>query len=194
MRKKGYFKVICGPMFSGKTEELLREVTRFQYSPVDSEYLLFKPKLDNRYSEDEVVSHTKNKIKAINIETPDDIMQHCKDNPEIKNIAIDEIQFIDQRTSDLTAIDLCHQLKLLGKNIIVSGLDMNFKGEPFRFMGDLMAIADKINKLHAYCSICGEKATMSFKMPSKSMSEEEIELGENDKYQARCFQHWNSKK
>lgn len=191
-KKSGYLIVICGPMFSGKTEELLREVNRFRYSPVDNKYLLFKPEMDTRYSEDEVVSHNNKKNKAINISTPEEILEYCIKNSDIKNIAIDEIQFLDERSGKLSTVELCHQLKLMGKLIIVSGLDMNFKGEPFLFMGNLMAIANKIKKLHAYCSICGEKATMSYKLASENDSE--IDIGEKDKYEPRCFLHWSKRK
>lgn len=181
----GFIEIICGPMFSGKTEELLRTLNRLTYAKKD--FLLFKHSIDTRYSEEKVVSHSKNSMYAINVENSLDILNHCEKNPHIKYIGIDEIQFLP--TKDVfNAVKLCIELKKRGYTIFASGLDMDYLGNPFGIMGSLLSIADKITKLKAVCFVCGNDAGMSSKIDLDS--EEIIDVGSSEKYQSMCYKHW----
>lgn len=183
--KQGNLEIICGPMFSGKTEELLRKLNRLNYAK--KSFLLFKTRIDNRYHNDKVISHSKNSMFAINVENSLDILRVCEQHPEIKYIGIDEIQFLPK--DDLfNALKLCIELKKRGYKIFASGLDMDHQGNPFGIMGSLLAIADKVEKLKACCFICGEDAGMSAKLDSDSL--DLIDVGGSEKYQSLCFNHW----
>jgi len=180
----GRIELICGPMFSGKTEELLRKVNRFKLSRKN--VLLFKPKLDNRYSKSKVTSHNKNSCPAILVDTIDDIISYCEKYSETKVVAIDEIQFI--KSNRPLYLDL-FSLKMKGYIIILSGLDMDYKGTPFPLIPEIMAIADNVLKLKAVCFICGEDASMSNRLSKKK---DLIEIGAIDKYNALCFSCWKN--
>jgi thymidine kinase len=187
-------EIFCGPMYSGKTEALLRSLERLYHAKIN--FLLFKMNRDKRYSEDQVVSHSKMKMKAINVETPLDIWKHCQENPDVKHIAIDEIQFLPTHDSDtleplaFDVVKLCKELKMQGYHIIASGLDMDFKGDPYGKMPQLLAIADKVEKLKAVCFKCGADAGFSTRLTDNQAVED---IGEKDKYEARCYEHWVEK-
>jgi len=187
---QGSIQIICGPMFSGKTEELIRKLNRLHYAKTD--FLLFKPRIDNRYDSDRVVSHGKLSLSAHVIENAYEILKICEKHPEIKHIGIDEIQFLPN-TDPFNAFKLCFELKKRGYQIVASGLDMDYKGQPFPGMGELLCIADDIIKPKAVCFMCGEDAGMTSKLID---NEELIDVGTDDKYQSLCFKHWleNSKK
>lgn len=191
------FEIFCGPMFSGKTESLLRSLDRLFYAKV--EYALFKLKRDDRYSDKKddkkvkVVSHAKTAMEAIDIETPLDIYTWCQKHPHIKHIGIDEIQFLPTHDSDtleplaFDVVKLVKQLKMQGYHIIASGLDMDYKGDPYGLMPQLLAIADNVEKLKAVCFVCGADAGFSTRLSDNQAIED---IGEKDKYEARCYNHW----
>jgi thymidine kinase len=142
-RANGWIEVICGSMFSGKTEELIRRIRRAEFA--NQALLLFKPKIDNRFSEKNVVSHKGNTFEAVIVEHANDILSHWQ-NEQV--VAIDEAQFFDK---DITAV--CETLALKGIRVIVAGLDMDYQGNPFGEMPNLLAVADYITKLHAIWSL-----------------------------------------
>lgn len=191
MQHKGRIDIICGPMFSGKTSELLRRLERLDYA--NKKYLLFKPKFDNRYSEDSVVSHSKKSNKSISINMASEILDVIKKNPDSKIVAIDEAQFFG-KNEIMSLFHVCLELKKQEYTVIINGLDMDSDAKPFGWMPELMAIADSIQKIKAVCMFpgCGEDAEMSLKLGNnKSVDGDNvIELGEKDKYEARCFKHW----
>jgi thymidine kinase len=193
MRKIGSIEIICGPMFSGKTTELLRLLERL--SLADKKFLLFKPSFDDRYSQDCVISHSKKELKSIPIKNAQEIMDvvNLPENKSINCIAIDEAQFFD-KNEKFNLIQLCFELKSRNCKVILNGLDMDCDGKPFGLMPDLMAISDRINKLTAICMYrgCGETAEMSYKKDKERDLDAEnvVELGEKDLYQARCYRHW----
>jgi len=180
----GKIEIICGPMYSGKTEELLRKLNRLNFAKKD--FLLFKTKIDNRYDDEKVVSHGRNSMYAVNIENSLDILKVCESKPHIKHIGIDEIQFLP--TEDVfNALKLLIELKKRGYHIFASGLDMDSQGKPFGLMGSILAIADSVEKLKACCFVCGEDAGMTSKIDN---SEEIIDVGGTEKYQSMCYKHW----
>lgn len=146
----GWIEVICGPMFAGKTEELIRRVRRLKYAKKN--VLIFKPKIDHRYSQTEIVSHNNSKISAIRIESSKEIIKHLKD--DIHCVVIDEAQFLDD-----SIVEVAELLADRGIRVIVGGLDRNFRGEPFGPMPKLLAIAEKVDKLTAICVVSGDTAT-----------------------------------
>lgn len=171
--QKGSIEVICGSMFSGKTEELLRRLKRAEFAKMKT--IVFKPKVDSRYNKKNVVSHNKNKIQSIPIEKAKDILEHI-DIAQI--IAIDEAQFLND---DL--VDVCTKLANKGKRIIIAGLDMDFLGQPFGVIPKLLAIAEKITKVQAICIDCGDNASYSFR---KTNEKKLIKLGEQNEYKPLC--------
>ncbi len=178
--KKGWVEVITGPMFAGKTEELIRRVKRMEYAK--KHYIIFKPAIDNRYSQTEVVSHNKKAIEAINISHGSDIRRHLKKNTQA--IVIDEIQFFDA-----SLLKYVKEFAEEGYRVICAGLDTDFRGEPFGVVGPLMAIAENVTKLTAICNVCGEEATKTQRiidgMPAY-YDDPTILVGANDSYEARC--------
>lgn len=165
--------MICGSMFSGKTEELIRRLKRVKIAEQKVE--IFKPAHDTRYSVTDVVSHDARAILSKPVAHPDEIL---KVDNAIDVIGIDEAQFFDQR---LTAV--CEELALRGHRVIVAGLDMDFRGQPFGPMPELLAVAEYITKLHAICSHCGNLATHTYRLTTDA---ETVVLGEKDIYEARC--------
>lgn len=172
-QRSGWIEVICGSMFSGKTEELIRRVKRVQFA--NQKVVIFKPASDTRYSEVNVVSHDERKIKALPVSNSKEILDHLED---LEVIGIDEAQFFD---SDLPSV--CQKIALKGIRIIITGLDMDYKGQPFGPMPALLAQAEYITKLHAICVRCGNLASHSFRLTNES---ETVVLGEKDKYEPRC--------
>lgn len=172
-QRSGWIEVICGSMFSGKTEELIRRVKRAQFA--NQKVIIFKPKKDIRYDEKMVVSHDENAIESIPVSSSKEIIQHIS---EVQVVAVDEAQFFDM---DLPAV--CQQLALRGTRVVIAGLDMDFRGNPFGPMPHLLSVAEYITKVHAICPHCGNLATHSYRL---SLEKETVVLGEKDKYEPRC--------
>lgn len=172
-RKTGWIEVICGSMFSGKTEELIRRVKRAEFA--NQNIILFKPKIDNRYSEDQVVSHKGTNFKAVVIENSSEIAEHIKGE---NVVAVDEAQFFDK-----DIVQVCNELADKGARVIVAGLDMDFKGKPFGPMPNLLAIAEYITKVHAICIDCGNLAQNSYRTVSGN---KQVMVGEAEKYKPLC--------
>lgn len=173
-RRSGSIEVIAGSMFSGKTEELMRLIKRAQIArkPVQ----VFKPKIDDRYSKDQIASHNKSFVPATVIQKAAEIYQHL--SPQTEVVGIDEGQFFDEEL-----IDVCNDLADRGHRVIVAGLDTNYRGEPFYPMPELMAIAESVNKLHAVCVVCGASALRTQRLTS---SKEEVLVGDSASYEPRC--------
>ena len=177
-QRRGWIEVICGSMFSGKTEELIRRLRRVKIAEQSVE--IFKPARDTRYSVDEVVSHDARSIKSRTIHLPSEILDVAAN---IDVIGIDEAQFFDH-----TLKNVCEELALRGHRVIVAGLDMDFRGQPFGPMPDLLAVAEYVTKLHAICNHCGNLATHTYRLTSDA---ETVVLGEKDIYEARCRHCFN---
>ena len=160
-------------MFSGKTEELIRRLTRARIARQRVE--IFKPALDIRYHVDDVVSHNANRIRSTPVALPDEILLLAAGSDVV---GIDEAQFFDA-----SLVDVCKQLADQGTRVIVAGLDMDFLGRPFGPMPALLATAEFVTKVHAVCVCCGELAAYSFRIVA---SEKQVLLGETDSYEARC--------
>ena len=169
----GWIEVICGSMFSGKTEELIRRLRRAEIAKLAT--IIVKPKIDARYSKNHIVSHNQLKLEAQIVESPDDILSLAK-NASV--VAIDEAQFFN----DLI-INICKTLAKSGKRVVVAGLDTDYRGIPFGPMPGLMCEADYLDKLRAICVSCGNPATYTQRTTSDS---EQVVIGELDKYEARC--------
>jgi thymidine kinase len=174
----GWIEVICGSMFSGKTEELIRRMNRATIAQQKVE--IFKPALDTRYHEADIVSHNANSIRSTPVQASAEIYLLAT-NCEV--VGIDEAQFFDDEI-----VEVCTKLANQGKRIIVAGLDMDFRGKPFGAMPALMAIAEYVTKVHAICMKCGAVASYSYRLV---YSEEKILLGETEKYEARCRKCFN---
>lgn len=165
--------MICGSMFSGKTEELIRRLKRVRIANQRVE--IFKPRVDVRYDEQKIVSHDENAIVSTPVENSQTILLLASD---VDVVGIDEAQFFDDQLPDV-----CDQLALRGIRVIIAGLDMDYTGKPFGQMPNLLAKADFITKLHAICVRCGHIANYSFR---KSTRAGQIVLGEKDLYEPRC--------
>lgn len=177
-QRSGWIEVICGSMFSGKTEELLRRLKRAKIA--NQKVQIFKPATDTRYHQSHVVSHDDNYIPSQPLTEASDILKHIDDATVI---GVDEAQFFD---ANLTAV--CEELAIDGKRVIVAGLDMDFQGQPFGPMPNLLAVAEYITKLHAICPHCGNLATHSYRLVSGS---DQVVLGEKDLYEPRCRTCYN---
>lgn len=172
-KKTGSIEVIAGSMFSGKTEELIRRLKRAKIARLKVE--IFKPAIDTRYSAAEVVSHDENSIMSTPVETSGNIMLLAGD---VDVIGIDEAQFFDNGL-----IEVSVSLANMGIRVIIAGLDMDFKGNPFGPIPGLMAVADHITKVHAICMRCGDVAQFSHRF---SKAEKLVLLGEKDQYEPLC--------
>ncbi|MBC7387128.1 MAG: thymidine kinase [Cryobacterium sp.] len=171
---QGCIEVVCGSMFSGKTEELMRRVKRAQFGR--QKVQVFKPKIDNRYSEDHVQSHDANRIHSIPVENARDILEKVDDNTRV--VGIDEVQFFDD-----SIIEVCNKLAYRGVRVICAGLDMDFRAQPFGPMPKLLAIAENVTKLQAVCVRCGLPASRSQKVEG---DESLVAVGAKGMYEARC--------
>ena len=171
--RRGWIEVICGSMFSGKTEELIRRLKRVKIAHLKVE--IFKPALDTRYDEVDIVSHDTNKINSTPVDSSQNILLLAND---IDVVGIDEAQFFDDEIANV-----CENLALRGMRVIVAGLDMDYLGRPFGQMPNLLAKADYITKLHAICVKCGNIANVSYR---KSTQQAQVILGEMDVYEPRC--------
>ena len=178
VRRKGSIEVVCGSMFSGKTEELIRRMKRAQFAKQRVE--IFKPTIDVRYSVEDVVSHDHNVIQSTPVDSSQNILLLASD---IDVVGIDEAQFFD-----MGIVDVCKQLAERGIRVIVAGLDMDFKGIPFGPMPALMAIAEDVYKTHAICVHCGDLAYVSHRLVA---SEKRVLLGETDSYEPLCRSCYN---
>lgn len=167
----GSIEVICGSMFSGKTEKLIKRVKKA--IAIGMKVKVFKPLIDNRYSNVSVVSHNDNKLKATIVKSPDEIKKYSNG---YNFIAIDEAQFFDNRI-----VEVCNTLANNGTKIIIAGLDMDYKGNPFGPMPYLMSISEYVTKLHATCSRTGNLAQFTFR---KNNNDNLIVIGEKDQYEA----------
>ncbi|MFA6618968.1 MAG: thymidine kinase [Candidatus Neomarinimicrobiota bacterium] len=171
--QNGHIEVICGSMFSGKTEELIRRLRRAQIAK--QKVVVFKPQLDDRYDKEKIVSHSKQEIQSIVIKEAKEILQHAV---FAQVIGIDEAQFFG---SDL--IEIVQGLADSGKRVIIAGLDMDYRGIPFEPMPHLLAIAEDITKMHAICMRCGAQANYTYRMTE---STERVVVGAGEVYEARC--------
>ena len=179
--QRGRIEVVCGSMFSGKTEELLRRVNRARIARQKVE--IYKPIIDTRYSEDEVVSHDANSVVSTPVENSQAILLLSS---EADVVGIDEAQFFDEGL-----VDVCNQLADAGKRVIIAGLDMDFKGNPFGPMPQLCAIAEDVTKVHAICVRCGNLAHISHRIVA---GEKQVMLGELQEYEPLCRQCYNQLK
>jgi thymidine kinase len=171
--RRGWIEVICGSMFSGKTEELIRRLKRVKIANLKVE--IFKPAIDVRYDEVKIVSHDTNYIHSTPVNSSKDILPLIQD---VDVVGIDEAQFFDAGIADV-----CEQLAARGIRVIVAGLDMDYQGNPFGQMPNLLAKADYISKLHAICVKCGNIANISYR---KVATGGQVLLGEKDVYEPRC--------
>jgi len=171
--RRGWIEVICGSMFSGKTEELIRRLKRVKIANLKVE--IFKPAIDVRYDEIKIVSHDENAIQSTPIDNSQTLLLMAQD---VDVIGIDEAQFFDDEIANV-----CDELALRGVRVIVAGLDMDYTGKPFGQMPFLLAKADYITKLHAICVKCGNIANYSYRVIP---NEEQIMLGARNVYEPRC--------
>ena len=178
-KKSGCIEVVCGSMFSGKTEELIRRLRRAQFA--NQKIAIFKPTVDNRYSDVEVVSHDFHKLTSTPIKDPADML---KVGPEVKVVGVDEAQFFGD-----SLVEVCQTLANRGVRVIVAGLDMDYLGQPFGPMPRLMAVAEDVQKVHAICVKCGALATFSHRL---SKSQDLVLLGEKDVYEPLCRDCFNT--
>lgn len=175
----GGIEVVCGPMFSGKTEELIRRVRRAQIGR--QKVQIFKPAIDDRYHKTKVVSHSSQSIESTPVVNSLEILQKLYDSTRI--VAIDEVQFFDE-----AVITVIRKLARRGIRVICAGLDQDSDGMPFGPMPVLLAIADHVQKVQAVCSLCGAPATKSFRKPTDNRNQ--VMVGEQDMYEARCRYHF----
>lgn len=176
--RPGSLEVICGSMFSGKSEELIRRIrlARIAHQRVQ----VFKPGLDTRYAEEELVSHSNFRVAARKVASSSELMGQVNELTEV--VGIDEVQFFDEGI-----VEVCNRLANAGKRVIVAGLDQDFRGHPFEPMPKLLAVGEYVTKLLAVCTICGSPANRSQRIRGGS---EVIELGAQDRYEARCRRHF----
>lgn len=172
-QRSGWIEVICGSMFSGKTEELIRRIKRARLA--NQEVAIFKPAVDRRYHHQKVVSHDENEVMSSPVQQSREILQV---SDAVNVVGIDEGQFFDQHLPEV-----CQELALRGIRVVVAGLDMDFRGKPFGPMPDLLAVAEYITKVHAICPHCGNLATHSYRL---STDDDTVVLGEKDMYEPRC--------
>jgi thymidine kinase len=172
LEKVGWIEVICGCMFSGKTEELIRRLNRALIAKQKVE--IFKPSIDKRYHDEKIVSHSEREIRSTPVNFANDILLLSGD---CDVVGIDEAQFFDE-----AIVEVCNTLANQGKRVIVAGLDMDFEGKPFGPMPYLLAVAEFVTKVHAICAQTGELASFSFRL---SKNKSQVVLGEKDVYEAR---------
>ena len=183
MKQSGWLELICGSMFSGKSEELIRRVKRATYAK--QEVKVFKPAIDNRYSEEAVVSHNGTSMTSHVISSSAEKWDNISESTDV--IAVDEVQFFGE--------SIIGDLSLLadkGYRVIAAGLDMDFRGEPFGVVPNLMAVAESVTKLQAVCSVCGSPASRTQRLidgKPASYDDPVILVGASESYEARCRHH-----
>ena len=183
MKQTGWVEVICGSMFSGKSEELIRRVRRTQFAK--QKIAVYKPKIDNRYSDESVVSHNGTSVIARAVEGSHIILEDL--NPELDVIAIDEVQFFDEGI-----VEVVQTLANSGYRVILAGLDQDFRGEPFGPMPDLLSIAEQVTKLQAVCAVCGSPASRTQRLINGEPAcydDPVILVGASEAYEPRCRHH-----
>ena len=178
-KTNGWIEVICGSMFSGKTEELIRRLRRAEFA--NQELILFKPKIDNRYSKKNVVSHSGNAFESVLVEKASEILTHINEH---KVVAIDEAQFFDDEI-----ISVCETLSGQGVRVIIAGLDMDYTGKPFGPMPNLLCVAEYVTKVHAICVSCGNLAQFSNRTVG---DKSQVLVGAVEKYQPLCRACFNN--
>jgi thymidine kinase len=179
MMRRGRVEVICGSMFSGKTEELIRRLKRAQFAHQRVE--IFKPSIDVRYSEEEVVSHQGTSIMSTPVDSSASILLLAEDTDVV---GIDEAQFFDEHI-----VEVCNELASRGIRVIVAGLDLDFKGQPFGPMPQLCATSDEVTKVHAICVRCGALAYVSHRIVA---GDKQVLLGEKHEYEPLCRECYNA--
>ncbi|UJL46000.1 thymidine kinase [Virgibacillus sp. NKC19-16] len=182
-KQSGWVEVICGSMFSGKSEELIRRVRRATYGNLSVR--VFKPMIDTRYKNKSVVSHDGSSTVARPVNSADEILENVNGNLDI--VGIDEAQFFDENL-----IEVADQLACLGIRVIIAGLDTNFRGEPFGVMPKLMALSESVTKLNAICPICGSPASRTQRLIDgrpASYDDPTILVGASESYEPRCRHH-----
>lgn len=172
--ERGWVEVIAGPMFSGKSEELIRRITRYQIARLATQ--TFKPVIDDRYASDEVVSHSRLSVAAEPVADSAELLRLVHDRTVV--VGIDEGQFFDE-----SIVEMCSRLAEDGKRVIVAGLDQDYLGRPFEPMPQLMAVAEYVTKLHAVCVVCGAPANHSQRLIAKG---DRLLLGAKETYEPRC--------
>ncbi|MCQ2158521.1 MAG: thymidine kinase [Bacteroidales bacterium] len=177
-KKSGCIEVVCGSMFSGKTEELIRRVRRAQFA--NQKIAIFKPAVDNRYSDVEVVSHDFHSITSKPVSDPRAMLEV---GPDVQVVGVDEAQFFDE-----SLVEVCQTLADRGVRVIIAGLDTDYLGKPFGPMPALMAVAEDVQKVHAICVKCGNLANHSHRL---SRSKDLVVLGEKDIYEPLCRECFN---
>ena len=178
--KEGWLEVICGCMFAGKTEELIRRIKVLEFAKKN--ILVFKARIDNRYSETEIASHSGYKVKCINADSSSDILKYIKKDTQV--VAIDEVQFFDKNI-----INVVENLADKGIRVICAGLDRDFRGEPFGVMPDLLIRAEFVTKLSAVCNVCGAPATRTQRIVNgveANYNEPIVLVGATESYEPRC--------
>ncbi len=178
--KDGWLEVICGCMFAGKTEELIRRINRIKYAK--KEVIVFKPIIDNRYDKKQVVSHSNQRVDSIPIKDSSEVKKYLEKLPYA--VAFDEAQFFDQGL-----IEVIDHLANLGVRVIVAGLDQDFRGEPFGIMPSLMARSEYITKLQGICMVCGAPATRTQRIIDgipADYNDQTILVSAKEKYESRC--------
>ncbi|MCD6384380.1 thymidine kinase [Candidatus Sumerlaeota bacterium] len=170
----GWIEVICGPMFSGKTEELIRRLRRAMIARQN--VLVFKPRIDTRFDETNIISHSKLSLPSIPINSAEEILEHVDENTQV--VGIDEVQFFDNGI-----VEICQQLADKGVRVICAGLDQDYRGVPFEPVPQLLAIAEYITKTLAICMVCGNPASRTQRLVK---SKERILVGASNLYEARC--------
>ena len=178
-RNVGWIEVICGSMFSGKTEELIRRLKRAQIAKQNVQ--IFKPRIDARYDAEAVVSHSAQKLRSIVIDSAKEIFEHAHADTQV--VGIDEVQFLGP-----DVVDVCQTLANRGVRVIVAGLDLDFRGVPFDPMPTLLAVAESITKEAAICVVCGEPATRSQR---NIAAEDRVLVGATGAYEPRCRAHFS---
>ena len=176
----GFLEVICGCMFAGKTEELIRRIKVLEFAK--KKIIVFKPKIDNRYSDTQVVSHAGSSVESVVISDAKEILDYVKEDTEV--VAIDEVQFFDE-----DIIEICDMLAFQGKRVMVAGLDTDFRGEPFSVMPQLITRAEFVTKLTAVCVQCGAPATRTQRLINgkpADFSDPIILVGQKESYEPRC--------
>lgn len=170
---KGWIEVVCGSMFSGKTEELIRRIKRAKIAKL--EVRIFKPKMETRYDKVKVVSHDDNYVDSFPVDSSEEILRWVE---QVEVVGIDEAQFFDEKLPEV-----CNQLANMGKRVVIAGLDMDYLAQPFGAMPHLMAMAEYVTKVHAICMQCGSVAQYSYRF---SKSGGQVLLGEKGEYEPRC--------
>ena len=181
--QKGWLEVITGPMFAGKSEELIRRVKTLSYTKM--KIIAFKPAIDDRYDKTAIASHDGAKYEAYAIKNAQSILELVKQDTQV--VAIDEIQFFD-----MSIVKICEELADRGIRVIAAGLDLDFKGEPFGPMPELLARAEFVTKLSAVCTVCGCAATRTQRLidgKPADFNDPIIKVGAKENYEARCMKH-----